>query len=89
MSPEMTVDLARQAIWTTLLLAGPVLGAGLLAGLLVSVFQAVTQIQEVTLTFLPKLLASVLIMMFLGPWMLRVIVEFTQGLLGGLGRFAG
>lgn len=89
MSPEMTVDLARQALWTTLLLAGPVLGAGLLAGLLVSVFQAVTQIQEVTLTFLPKLLASVLIMMFLGPWMLRVIVEFTQGLLGGLGRFAG
>lgn len=89
MSPEMTVDLARQAIWTTLLLAGPVLGAGLLAGLLVSVFQAVTQIQEVTLTFLPKLLASVLIMLFLGPWMLRVIVEFTQGLLGGLGRFAG
>ena len=89
MSPETAVDLARQAIWTTLLLAGPVLGAGLLAGLLVSVFQAVTQIQEVTLTFLPKLIASVAILIFLGPWMLRLIVEFTQGLLGGLGRFAG
>lgn len=89
MSPEMTVDLARQALWTTVLLAGPILGAGLLAGLLVSIFQAVTQIQEATLTFLPKLLASILVLIFLGPWMLRVIVEFTQGLLGGLWRFAG
>jgi len=85
----MTVDLARQALWTTLILAGPILGAGLVAGLLVSVFQAVTQIQEVTLTFLPKLLASVLILVFLGPWMLSVIVEFTQGLLASLWRFAG
>lgn len=85
----MAVDLARQALWTTLVLAGPILGAGLVAGLLVSVFQAVTQIQEVTLTFLPKLLASVLILVFLGPWMLSVIVEFTQGLLAGLWRFAG
>jgi flagellar biosynthetic protein FliQ len=85
----MSVDLARQALWTTLLLAGPLLGAGLLAGLLVSVFQAVTQIQEVTLTFLPKLLASILILIVLGPWMLRVMVEFTQGFLAGLARFAG
>lgn len=89
MTPDVTIDLARQALWTALLLAGPILMAGLTAGLMVALFQAVTQIHEITLTFLPKLMASVLVMMILGPWMLRVVVEFTRGLLGGAWKFAG
>jgi len=88
-TPETVSELARQALWTTVLLVGPVLLVGALAGLITSVLQAVTQIQEQTLAFVPKLAASIAVLLVLGPWMLRVMIEFTQSLIADLGRFAG
>ena len=63
-----------------MLLAGPMLGAALAVGLFIGVIQAATQIQEMTLSFIPKLLALVIVLFIIGPWMLRIIVTFTQRL---------
>jgi flagellar biosynthetic protein FliQ len=84
MTPEAVIDLSRQALWATLVLVGPVLLVGALAGLLTSVLQAVTQIQEQTLTFIPKVAASILVLLALGPWMLRYMIDFTQRLIVSL-----
>jgi flagellar biosynthesis protein FliQ len=81
MTPEAVIDLTRQALWATLVLVGPVLLVGALAGLLTSILQAVTQIQEQTLSFIPKVAASILVLVALGPWMLRYMIEFTQNLI--------
>jgi flagellar biosynthetic protein FliQ len=62
------------------LLAGPMLGAALAVGLFIGVIQAATQIQEMTLSFIPKLLALVVVLFVVGPWMLRIIVTFSQRL---------
>jgi flagellar biosynthetic protein FliQ len=88
-TPEAATDLARQALWLTIALVGPVLMVGALAGLATSILQAVTQIHEQTLAFVPKLAASILVLVLLGPWMLRTMVEFTQALIGSLVRYAG
>ena len=77
MTPEFVVEFAKQAITLTILLSLPMLGLGLAVGLLVSVFQAVTQIQEMTLTFVPKILAVFLGLLFAAPWMLEKITSFT------------
>jgi flagellar biosynthesis protein FliQ len=68
---------------------GPVLLVGAIAGLLTSILQAVTQIQEQTLTFVPKVAASIIVLVILGPWMLRFMVEFTQALILSLVRYTG
>jgi flagellar biosynthesis protein FliQ len=80
-TPEAVIDLTRQALWATLVLVGPVLLVGAVAGLLTSILQAVTQIQEQTLSFIPKVAASILVLVALGPWMLRYMIEFTQTLI--------
>jgi flagellar biosynthetic protein FliQ len=77
MTPEFVVELATEAITLTILLSLPMLGLGLAVGLMVSVFQAVTQIQEMTLTFVPKILAVFLGLLFAAPWMLEKITSFT------------
>ncbi len=77
MTPEFVVELATQAIALTILLSMPMLGLGLAVGLMVSVFQAVTQIQEMTLTFVPKILAVFIGLLFAAPWMLEKITSFT------------
>jgi flagellar biosynthesis protein FliQ len=71
---------AGKAIWMTLQLGGPVLMAGLVVGLVVSVFQAVTQIQEQTLVFIPKIIAIVAVLAIGGPWMLHSMVNYTENL---------
>jgi flagellar biosynthesis protein FliQ len=71
------IDIGRQALIVTLLVSGPMLIAGLLIGLLVGVFQAVTQIHEMTLTFIPKILVMVLVFLALLPWMLIKLVEYA------------
>ncbi len=78
MTPEFVVEFAKQAIILTIYLSMPMLGLGLLAGLVVSVFQAVTQIQEMTLTFVPKIIAVFLGLLFAAPWMLEEITSFTR-----------
>ena len=75
-------DLARQALWLTLTLAAPMLLAGLLVAMIISVFQAATQNLEPTLSFVPKLLVIVAVLAVLGGWMGGRLVEFTQELLG-------
>ena len=71
---------AAQAIWVTLQLGGPVLIVGLVIGLVVSIFQAVTQIQEQTLVFIPKIVGIVAVLAITGPWMLNVMVNYTEEL---------
>ena len=88
MTPEAVIDLTRQALWATLVLVGPVLLVGALAGLLTSILQAVTQIQEQTLSFIPKVAASILVLVVLGPWMLRYMIEFTQTLIVNMVQYA-
>lgn len=77
MTPEFVVEFAKQAITLTIYLSMPMLGLGLIAGLIVSVFQAVTQIQEMTLTFVPKIIAVFLGLLFAAPWMLEQLTTFT------------
>lgn len=81
--------MAREAVGTVLLVGGPILGVSLLVGLLVSIFQAMTQIQEQTLSFIPKVVAVVAILLILGPWMLSVLTAYTSNLLTQLATFGG
>ena len=80
MSHALIVDLARNAIMTALLVAGPLLAVALGVGLVVSVIQAVTQIQEQTLSFVPKLIGVAVVFLVLLPWMLQVLVKYTTEL---------
>jgi len=77
MSMEFILNIAQQTIKAIILISAPMLIAGLLAGILISVLQAVTQIQEMTLTFVPKIIAVVLAIIIFGPWMLQIIIDFT------------
>ena len=84
MSYALIVDLARNAIMLTLLVSAPLLLAALVVGLLVSVVQAVTQIQEQTLTFVPKLIVVAVVFLVALPWMLQLLVKYTTELLRSL-----
>lgn len=81
MTPEMVMNLAHQGMKVTLFLAGPMLMAALGIGLLVSLFQAATQINEMTLTFIPKILGVCVVLVFAGPYLLALIVDFTRELI--------
>jgi len=74
------MDLGKNALQTMLMLGGPLLLVALVVGLLVSVFQALTQINEATLTFIPKILAIGGTLLIMGPWMIRIMTGFTTGL---------
>lgn len=78
MTQQMVIFLARRSLTTALLVAGPILGAGLIVGLAVAVFQAVTSVREVTLTMIPKILAVLGMTFWLLPWMLKVLVTYTS-----------
>ncbi|HEY8391145.1 MAG TPA: flagellar biosynthesis protein FliQ [Capillibacterium sp.] len=89
MNDVTVVAIIREGVTTVLTVAGPMLGVGLIIGLVVSIFQATTQIQEQTLTFLPKLLAIFFTLVLCGPWMLRVLVDFTTELFSYLSQVSG
>lgn len=76
MTEAQVLEVGRQALWVLVQIALPVLIFGMVAGVLVSLFQAVTQIQEVTLTFVPKIAAVVIALVIFGPWMLATLVAF-------------
>jgi flagellar biosynthetic protein FliQ len=86
-SIDTAVELGRQALYVTLQLSIPLLMVGLVVGLVVSIVQAVTQIQEQTLSFVPKILAVVGILFALLPWMILIIVNYTEDLFRSLDRF--
>ncbi|MBU0698790.1 MAG: flagellar biosynthesis protein FliQ [Proteobacteria bacterium] len=77
MTPEFVVNFAQEAIKVTILVSMPMLGLGLFVGLIISIFQAVTQIQEMTLAFVPKILIVLLALLFFASWMLEHLMHFT------------
>ena len=78
MSHAIVMDLARHALTVALMVSLPILAVSLFTGLSVSVFQALTQVQEMTLTFLPKVIGSAIVIMLMGSWMLTTLVRFTH-----------
>jgi len=80
MSPETIMSIGQRALEITLILAAPLLLVALITGLVVGAFQAATQINEMTLSFIPKLLALALALVIAGPWMLKVLVSYTREL---------
>jgi flagellar biosynthetic protein FliQ len=88
MNEGTVIALMRETVMTTLMLALPLLAVSLVVGLAVSLFQAVTQISEMTLTFVPKLLGIIAVLVILGPWMLHRLLSFTQWLFAMLPEMA-
>ena len=82
MTDDMVIQIGTEAIKTTIFLAGPLLLATLVIGLIVSIFQAVTQINEATLTFIPKMLAVALVLGVMSPWMLQILSHYATVVLG-------
>jgi flagellar biosynthesis protein FliQ len=80
MSIEFVTSFGREALLVVLLISAPLLGFALLVGVVISIFQAVTQIQEMTLTFVPKIVAVLLALLAFGPWILRIMLNFTTTL---------
>ncbi|MEE8573787.1 MAG: flagellar biosynthesis protein FliQ [Thermodesulfobacteriota bacterium] len=80
MTPELVVTLCQEAIKTLLYISLPLMGIALVVGLAVSLFQAVKQLQEMTLTFIPKILAVFVVLLVLFPWMLNMMVDFSRNL---------
>ncbi|HSI96001.1 MAG: flagellar biosynthesis protein FliQ [Methylophilaceae bacterium] len=80
MTPEMVLTLTQQALQMTVLISAPMLGAALITGLLVSLFQAATQINEMTLSFIPKLLVLILVLVLAGPWMMTMMLDYMRRL---------
>ncbi|NLS97391.1 MAG: flagellar biosynthesis protein FliQ [Planctomycetaceae bacterium] len=88
MSPEDAIDLARRAIWVAVLIGSPVLLAGMVVGLIVGLLQALTQIQEQTIAFVPKLVAMVAVLSLTLPWLITHMLQYTTELINGIpGRF--
>ncbi len=89
MNPQTVVDIMREALLVTLLMASPMLGFGLLVGLLISILQAVTQVNEMTLTFIPKIVAVVAAFALFLPWIIQIIMNFTISIIRNMPNFAG
>ncbi len=89
MNPEIVLNIVQQALEVTLLVSAPLLLTALGTGLLVSIFQAATQINEMTLSFIPKLVAIFAVAVLAGPWMIGVIVDFTRRLFVSLPTVIG
>jgi flagellar biosynthesis protein FliQ len=89
MTPQMVVSIGREALQVTLLVAAPMLAFGLLVGLVISIFQAVTQINEMTLTFVPKILATSLALLLFLPWIINTLTDFTRHMFALIPQLAG
>jgi flagellar biosynthetic protein FliQ len=84
MTDSTVLDIGHKALTLTIMVCAPMLGMGLIVGLIVSIFQAATQIHEATLTFVPKIVAVAAAMVIFGPWMLTQVLSFTNNLLQGI-----
>jgi len=89
MTPDTVIDVGQRALEVTSILAGVILIPALLVGLVVAMFQAATQINEMTLTFIPKLIVVVVVLMAAGPWMLRIIMDFVVELIESIPELIG
>lgn len=88
MNEAVVIALADRSLWVALQVGGPILAIALVVGIAVSILQAVTQVNEQTLTFVPKLVAVAVGMLLLGPWMMETMLGFSAGLFAGLGTYA-
>ena len=89
MSPELVMNIGRQAIEMTLILSAPLLLTALVIGLIISIFQAATQINEQTLSFIPKLVGMLLVLILAGPWMLQMMVDYIRRLFESIPQIIG
>ena len=89
MSGDLVIQLGQEALMIVMLVSAPMLGLGQLVGLLVSVFQATTSIQEQTLAFIPKIIAVFVAVLIFGPWMLRIMVEYIMNIFVNLPSYIG
>lgn len=89
MTPELVVTLAQDAVKTLLLVSLPLMMVALVVGLVISLFQAVTQIQEMTLTFVPKIMAMFAVLLVIFPWMISMMVDYSRNLFMNLHTFVG
>ena len=89
MTPQFVLSLGREAIMMTLLVSAPMLAFGMIVGLAISILQAVTQIHEMTLTFIPKIVAVAVALLIFLPWMINIIVDFTTRLLVSIPTLTG
>ena len=83
MSEDQAIDIVREALYVMLLLSGPILLAGVVIGLFVSILQAVTQVQEQTLSFVPKIIGMALVAMLITPWVMTMLIEFSRRMFAG------
>ena len=81
MSNDLAIYLSKQLLWHALLISSPVIIVAMICGLIISILQVVTQIQDSSLSFVPKILAAVLMLMFCGEWMLHSFIDFSQNLI--------
>ena len=84
MNPQDAIDLGREAIWTALMIGAPILLAGMVVGLLIGLFQALTQIQEQTVAFVPKIVAMVLALSITLPWLITRMLQYSTDLIEGI-----
>ena len=89
MSGDLVVQLGQEALFIVMIVSAPMLGLGLIVGLMVSVFQATTSIQEQTLAFIPKIIAVFVAILIFGPWMLRIMTEYLNNILVNLPGYIG
>ncbi|WP_111497718.1 MULTISPECIES: flagellar biosynthesis protein FliQ [Marinobacter] len=89
MTPETVIDIMREALWMIVLLSAMIIGPGLVVGLIVSTFQAATQINEQTLSFLPRLLVTLITIIAFGPWMLTQLTDHAERLISNIPYLIG
>ena len=89
MTPGTVMEIGRQAIEVTLLISGPLLLTALVVGLIISIFQAATQINEQTLSFIPKLIGTFIVLILAGPWMLQMLVDYIRRLFESIPQLIG
>ncbi|WP_408033226.1 flagellar biosynthesis protein FliQ [Thermithiobacillus tepidarius] len=89
MTPETIMTIGQQALQLTLLISAPLLLTALAAGLIVSLFQAATQINEMTLSFIPKIVFMAVVLLITGPWMLRLLMDYTRRLIENIPSLVG
>jgi flagellar biosynthesis protein FliQ len=89
MSPEFVINIAERGVYTILIISGPLMLMALVVGLIISIFQATTQIQEQTLAFVPKIIAVLIGLVFLGPWMLSRMLTYAYEIFNNLPKFVG
>lgn len=84
MSNDLALRLMGELLWTAILITGPILGLTMLVGLIISIFQVVTQIQEQSLTFIPKIITVAVVLVIFGPWMLRTLIQYSTSWIGNI-----